>query len=156
MKTTYSNRSGRTSVDSVMTPMIDVVFLLLIFFLTTASFQKIEKMLPGSMAAAPDQQSQGTTPESEPPISNTDLSDVVVEIKLPNGASGKGNVSYVLNGEAVGDFDKLTERLTGILKVRLDVPIVINPENKVPVGEAIRVYDMVRSQGAVAPFLVAR
>ena len=154
MKTTYSNRSGRTSVDSVMTPMIDVVFLLLIFFLTSASFQKMEKMLPGTKAAAPDQQSQGTNPDSEPPTTNTDLSDVVVEIKLPNGVSGK--VSYMLNGEAVGDFDKLTERLTGILKVRLDVPIVINPDNKVPVGEAIRVYDMVRSRGAVAPFLVAR
>ena len=48
MKTNYSNPRGRTSLDNMMTPMIDVVFLLLIFFLTTASFQRLEKLLPSS------------------------------------------------------------------------------------------------------------
>jgi len=156
MKTTYSNRSGRTSVDSVMTPMIDVVFLLLIFFLATSSFQKLEEMLPSAVAAAPDQQKQGSVLDTEPPVSENDLSDVVVEIKIPTGQSDSGTVTYVLNGIVMDSYQVLATRLAAILKVRLDVPIVIDPEDKVPSGEAIRIYDMVRSNGAAAVFLVAR
>jgi len=156
MKTTYSNRSGRTSVDSVMTPMIDVVFLLLIFFLATSSFQKLEEMLPSAVAAAPDQQKPGSVLDTEPPVSENDLSDVVVEIKIPTGQSDSGTVTYVLNGIVMDSYQVLATRLAAILKVRLDVPIVIDPEDKVPSGEAIRIYDMVRSNGAAAVFLVAR
>ena len=35
----YVDRRGDASMDSTMTPMIDVVFLLLVFFVWTASFQ---------------------------------------------------------------------------------------------------------------------
>ncbi|HBT77287.1 MAG TPA: hypothetical protein DEB39_10285, partial [Planctomycetaceae bacterium] len=33
-----------------MTPMIDVIFLLLIFFICTASFQRIEQLLSANLA----------------------------------------------------------------------------------------------------------
>ena len=156
MKTTYSNRSSRTSVDSVMTPMIDVVFLLLIFFLSSSSFQKLEKLLPSAVAASPDPKPQGAGSDPQPDTPTTDLSDVVVEIQLPAGDAAAQTVRYVVNSEPVDGYQTLEARLKAILKVRLDVPIVIDPADRVPAGEAIRVYDMVRLNGATAVFLVAR
>ncbi|MEA1952290.1 MAG: biopolymer transporter ExbD, partial [Planctomycetota bacterium] len=40
------HREGRERLDVKMTPMIDVIFLLLIFFVCTASFQMLEEVLP--------------------------------------------------------------------------------------------------------------
>ena len=39
----------RGDLEISMTPMIDVVFLLLVFFVWTASFQVVENMLPTSL-----------------------------------------------------------------------------------------------------------
>jgi biopolymer transport protein ExbD len=62
----------------------------------------------------------------------------------------------VVNSEPVDSYQTLEARLNALLKVRLDVPIVIDPADRVPSGEAIRIYDMVRLNGATAVFLVAR
>ena len=44
-------QSGPTDIDAAMTPMIDVVFLLLVFFVWTASFQIIEQALPSQLVS---------------------------------------------------------------------------------------------------------
>ena len=156
MRTTYSNRSSRSSIDSVMTPMIDVVFLLLVFFLATASFQRQEKSLTSAVAAAPDAVRQGNQPDDKPPPGLTDLSDVIVEIRRSNNKPSGESVEYKMNGEPIESLKTLTRRIGGILKIRSDVPIVIHPDNNVPAGEAIRVYDMARANGSVAVFLVGK
>ena len=43
-------RASAVDMDSAMTPMIDVVFLLLIFFVWTASFQIVEQILPSEIS----------------------------------------------------------------------------------------------------------
>ena len=48
----YSHSSERA--EAAMTPMIDVVFLLLIFFVWTSSFQAIEAVLPSQLTSAGD------------------------------------------------------------------------------------------------------
>jgi biopolymer transport protein ExbD len=156
VKTSFSNRSKQTSIDSVMTPMIDVVFLLLIFFLTTSSFQKVEKMLSSAAAGAPEKSSQGNNPQDVPPESMTDLSDVVVEIRIPPLPAAVGTLSFLINSESVADAQTLAARLGSILKIRSDVPIVIDPEDKVPAGDAIRIYDIARGLGGTKVYLVAR
>ena len=45
-KSPLVRRAGDIDIDKAMTPMIDVVFLLLVFFVWTASFQIIEHVLP--------------------------------------------------------------------------------------------------------------
>jgi biopolymer transport protein ExbD len=154
VKTSFSNRSKQTSIDSVMTPMIDVVFLLLIFFLTTASFQKVEKMLPSAVAGAPEKSSQGNNPQDVPSEALTDLTDVVVEIRIPE--SPTGSLTYTINSEMVADVSTVAVRLNNILKIRSDVPIVIDPDDKVPAGEAIRIYDIARGMGGTKVYLVAK
>ena len=156
MRTTYSSGSQRASVDSMMTPMIDVVFLLLVFFLATSSFQRLEKTLPSAVASAPDLTQQGNTPEQATPKELTDLSDVIVRIQRPKNVAANNSVEYTMNGEPIANLELLSTRMKVILKVRADVPIVIDPEDDVPAGEAIRVYDTARANGSVAVFLVAR
>ncbi len=155
MRTAYSDPSKSASVDSMMTPMIDVVFLLLVFFLSTSSFQKLEKALPSATAAAPDAQKQGNATEEELQKNLSDLSDVVIRIRIPKEAAAQA-VEYTLNGDTVASSEELTNRMSQLIRVQPNVPIVIDPEDNVPAGEAIRVYDIARANGSLAVFLVAR
>lgn len=156
MRTSYSDPSKSASVDSMMTPMIDVVFLLLVFFLATSSFQKLEKALPSATAAAPDASKQGNVTEQMDPKKLTDLSDVVIRIRAAKEPTASQSVEYTVNGQASSSFEELTTKMSQLIRLRPDVPIVIDPEDDVPSGEAIRVYDQARSRGSLAVFLVAR
>jgi len=140
----------------MMTPMIDVVFLLLVFFLATSSFQRLEKALPSTIAAAPDSQQQGGVVQQETPQSFSDLSDIVIRILNSRNALTPSQVEYSINGESIASFDLVTNRLVRILKVRSDIPLIIDPEDNVAVGEAIRVYDLAKANGSVAVHLAAR
>jgi biopolymer transport protein ExbD len=150
MKTVFSNNVSRPSVDSMLTPMIDVVFLLLIFFLTSSSFQRLEKQLPSASAMPPQQSKQGVSQEPVLPEAN-DFNDIIIKIGNRNGT-----LEYKLQDAVVADIAQLESRLVAILKIRNDVPIIIDPENSVASGEAIRVYDMIRNNGSLSVFLVAR
>ena len=53
----------RDGLDVKMPPMLDVVFLLLIFFVWTASFQIVEQVLPSSVS----EQAGAGEPTNDPP-----------------------------------------------------------------------------------------
>ena len=65
----------RDSLEIKMTPMIDVVFLLLIFFVWTASFQVVEYVLPSELSTLLGNQAAVDVPPPE-----ADFEDVVVRI----------------------------------------------------------------------------
>ncbi|MFN9347572.1 MAG: biopolymer transporter ExbD [Planctomycetota bacterium] len=150
MKTNYSNPRGRTSLDSMMTPMIDVVFLLLVFFLTTASFQRLEKLLPSSVSAKSDT-TLGESKDTPPSPPQEDIHDCVIKIK----AQGD-QIEYQWNGLVVTSLQDIQERLVAILNVRADVPIIVDPEDSILAGDALRVYDTAKRAGATAVYMVAR
>lgn len=150
MKTNYSNPRGRTSLDSMMTPMIDVVFLLLVFFLTTASFQRLEKLLPSSVSAKSDT-TLGESQDTPPIPPQEDIHDCVIKIK----AQGD-QIEYQWNGLVVKSLQDIQERLAAILNVRADVPIIVDPEDSILAGDALRVYDTAKRAGATAVYMVAR
>lgn len=150
MKTTYTNPRGRTSIDSMMTPMIDVVFLLLVFFLTTASFQRLEKLLPGAVSAESKSMSgQNDTPMEVPPAD--DLSDCVIKIRVQDG-----KLAYRWNDVPIESLEALRLRVQAALQVRADIPIIVDPEDEVLAGDALRVYDIAKHFGALSVFMVAR
>ena len=69
-------RGSSSDLDSAMTPMIDVVFLLLVFFVWTASFQIVEQILPSEISAQ-----LGSEPsEIVDPPPEQDFDDIVVAI----------------------------------------------------------------------------
>ncbi|MFO0410482.1 MAG: biopolymer transporter ExbD [Planctomycetota bacterium] len=150
MKTNYSNPRGRTSLDSMMTPMIAVVFLLLVFFLTTASFQRLEKLLPSSVSAKSDT-TLGESKDTPPSPPQEDIHDCVIKIK----AQGD-QIEYQWNGLVVTSLQDIQERLVAILNVRADVPIIVDPEDSILAGDALRVYDTAKRAGATAVYMVAR
>ena len=114
-----------------MTPMIDCVFLLLIFFVCASVGATSEAVLPtelagGGVAAAPPEQ----TPEQ--------LDRLWMKL-LPRD----GRTVAELNGTTHPDLDALSAVLTGLKKAGAagDMPVVLDVAAEVPLGDAIRVYD---------------
>ena len=131
-------RGSGTDMDSAMTPMIDVVFLLLVFFVWTASFQIIEQILPSEMSAQ-----MGNEPSelSEPPP-EADFEQVVVKI----GWDGT-QPSWKLNDSEIANLKLLREQLTLISNIKSDAPVILDPAKVVPLGHVIEVYDISKLSG---------
>ncbi len=136
-----------------MTPMIDVVFLLLIFFLTTSSFEIIEQLLPSGIS---DQgmQASGQAENLPPPESITDINDCIVKIRTQPG----DNPSYIyeFNGTVVEGPQAIFQRLQAIISVRADVPIIVDPDDQVSIASAVEVYDRARAAGGLRVYFAAR
>lgn len=150
MKTRFHAQGDRTSMDSMLTPMIDVVFLLLIFFLTTSSFQRLEKLLPSAVSAESKSQA-GNAADEIPEATDSDLSDCIIKLRLE-----QNGVRYQLNEETMDSLATLTGRMKAIIRIRPDLPIVIDPSDDVAAKDAIQVYDLAKSAGSLAVYLVGR
>ena len=99
MKLSSRKVKGR-SLELNMTSMIDVVFLLLIFFMVTASFVKTERNLDSAIKV--NKQSAATA--------NSFLEPAIVEV-VP-GEAGAGGYVYKLGGR---EFTS-QQALTGVLR----------------------------------------
>jgi len=93
-----TSRSGRhaAKIELQMTSMIDCVFLLLIFFMVTASFQKTEREID---AATKSERVSGQAA--------ADLAPAIVEVV--RGSSG--DFVFRVGGRELGSRDELTELL---------------------------------------------
>ena len=123
----------RGDAELKMTPMIDVVFLLLVFFVWTASFQVVEYLLPTSVSA--EVGSDDTQSEEPPP--DFDFENVVVRI-LWDGA----NPSWSVNDQDTPSLAAVRQRLQVIADIKVDVPVILHPDDGVPIGDVIDVYDL--------------
>jgi biopolymer transport protein ExbD len=125
----------RGSMEIKMTPMIDVVFLLLVFFVWTASFQIVEQILPSNLSVA-----AGTEPTdaTEPPPVK-DFPDVVIRVTW-NGRQP----SWQVNGIPLANLDEVRSRLQQISQIKTDAPVILHPDKNVPLGHVIDVYDLAR------------
>ena len=123
----------RGDAELKMTPMIDVVFLLLVFFVWTASFQAVEYLLPTSVSA--EVGSDDTQSEEPPP--DFDFENVVVRI-LWDGA----NPSWSVNDQNTPSLAAVRQRLQVIADIKADVPVILHPDDGVPIGNVIDVYDL--------------
>ncbi|MGQ9820826.1 MAG: ExbD/TolR family protein [Thermogutta sp.] len=130
-------QAGTASLDLPMTPMIDVVFQLIIFFLCTTSFQPLELRLPsplnlpgslGEAAAVP--------PELE------HLTAVVIRLGRANGAT-----VFTLNQQRYATLDDIRHKLHDLASIRRDVPVILDPAGDVAVAEVIHLYDLCRAEG---------
>ncbi|MBL8850499.1 MAG: biopolymer transporter ExbD [Planctomycetaceae bacterium] len=122
----------------VMTPMIDVVFQLLIFFVIASTGHVAESLLPTQLPAS------GAIASPVPRTERESWADEVF-VKLSRNADGRTVAD--LNGTAYDDLHRLNGVLRALAEVSRDNPIVLDIEDTVPLGEAIRVYDACRSAG---------
>jgi biopolymer transport protein ExbD len=133
-------RRGETN-DVTMTPLIDVVFQLLVFFLWTASFQVVEHALPGSISTL-----GGTAPADTrtPPPPEEDFDEVIVRVSYTGG-----RVAWTVNDSPLGTLNEVRGRLRSIGQINREVPVIVHPDPDTPLGAAINVYDLARVEGFV-------
>jgi biopolymer transport protein ExbD len=122
-----------------MTPMIDVVFLLLVFFVWTASFHAVEYLLPSSLS---QQLGNAAVIDSQDPPPEAEFEDVIVRILWQDD-----HVLWQVNGQDVLSLDEVKQRLQLVAGIKTDAPVILHPDEEVPVGDVIDVYDISRVAG---------
>ncbi|MCH7792017.1 MAG: biopolymer transporter ExbD [Planctomycetes bacterium] len=127
------NKSAPASPTLEMTPIIDMVFLLLIFFLVSTTFHQTEREM---QIALPEAVSAG-------PISIS-LREIIINV----GADGE----IIVSGRTISTDD---------LRVLIHEAVAANPDQKVtvrgdrntPYANIINVLDVCKGAGLQEPFL---
>lgn len=132
-------QSGGDSLELKMTPMIDVVFLLLIFFVWTSSFELPEFDLASAIAEPPAGGSQVSS--TRPPPEAFD--EIVIRLSM-----GDARIMIELNGQLLAGNAELRERLGEILALGVQPPVIIDPSPQITMNDAVRAYDSARLAGA--------
>ena len=121
-------RNFNTGAD--LTPMIDVVFQLILFFLFSTTFA----FLPGISVNLP--------------VSETAQSEAIASITITADSSGK----LWMNDEAV-TFKTLDSKLAVFDtegKKREDYPVTLEADEKVTNGTIVKLFDVLRKNGFAA------
>jgi biopolymer transport protein ExbD len=121
-----------------MTPMIDVVFLLLIFFLWTSSFEQPEFDLPSALAEPPAGLSEDQPSDAPPPA----IDELVVTI-----AGDPAAPRLALNGNPLASVEVLADRLAEVVALGAQPPVIVDPLPEMPMDVVIEVYDLARGVG---------
>jgi biopolymer transport protein ExbD len=121
--------TGRRKPDVQMSPLIDVVFLLLIFYAVTTQFvtdERLKLKLPEAKTA----ESEGVGKEEMPP-----------EVKV--AADG----TIWINDEIVPE-DELEERMQILVDGAPDKAVILKGDRDADYGIVVRVLDTARAAGA--------
>ncbi len=120
-----------------MTPMIDVIFQLIIFFLATSSFQSPEEVLPSNMSL-PGSTSQAV--KVDPP--EEDLDEVVVKVLWRDGEP-----RWEINQRQYEQLSQVEGVLSAVAGFQADLPVRLDVEGVVPIENVIDIYDLCRRIG---------
>lgn len=116
-----------------LTPVIDIVFLLLIFFLVATTFQQAEREI------------QVALPEAE---SASPLSAVLREIVINVRADG----SLIVGGAAMA-LEDLRSLVRDATERNPDQKVSVRGDKDAPYGSVARVLDVCKASGVGEPFL---
>lgn len=129
-----------------MTAMIDVVFLLLVFFLWTSRFDEPERDLAAGLSmseAATAGGSERRMIEPPPPDSTPDLVDELIVQINGHGPSRRWSI-----GEAtVQRIDELRQRLGQIAAIGVQPPVIVEPATDIAIEDVIATFDVARQVG---------
>ncbi len=121
-----SRRFVRSNLILDLTPMVDVVFLLIIFFMVSTTFITLESGLPVDL---PEAQSSQPQPSDLPTVTIT--ADETI---------------YLAGAEIV------EENLVASLRMQLDTSgfgvVVLRADKTVPHGLTVRIMDLIKQAGA--------
>jgi len=121
-----------------MTSMIDVVFLLLVFFLWTSSFDEPEFDLASALSLPPIGNSSSAS-EATPML----FDEIVVRIaQFPSGEP-----IVQLNGTELENVSTLITKLQLIAAVGAQPAVIVDPDPAIAMETAIAVYDAARKAG---------
>lgn len=137
MRRTDYSRGQRGNLELPMTPMIDVIFQLIIFFICTSSFRPPEEILPTNLSLPGSVAAQVAV---DPAIK--DLDEVVV--KLLWGDSG---IAWQINDRNYRSLAEVRAVLGAVVQVKSDLPVILDIDQRVPLENVIDVYDLCRHLG---------
>jgi len=136
MKIPHRRRRKELQDGDPMTPMIDVVFLLLVFFICASIGGTADQLLPaelnGSTAAAE------TAPVEEPAVWN----HPAIQIRIEPGANGP---AVLLDNQLLEGVEVLTQRLNQLAAIDSESRIILNIHDEIQVQQFISVYDLCQS-----------
>jgi biopolymer transport protein ExbD len=127
-----------SSFDLQMTAMIDVVFLLLIFFLWTSSFEEPEFDLASALSLPPVGNNQSKVDLPQMPFD-----EIVIRIVQ----SPDGSQQVKLNEAMIPDLSQLKTKLSAIASLGAQPAVIVHPDSAITMEMAIAVYDIARSTG---------
>jgi biopolymer transport protein ExbD len=119
----------------MMTPMIDIIFLLLVFFVCTANFLPPEKVLPMETTLPGDMVAEMVLPD---PVN---LDTVLIQIFFED------ELRWQIEGNQCSSLREVQSILRLIRDVKPDIPVIIESADNVPMENVIDVYDVCRSVG---------
>lgn len=119
-----------------MTPMIDVVFLLLIFFVCTASIQPLEQALRSDLVLS----GAGVLDaEIEP---QPEIEEVIVR-----GVWRADRVAWSVNDSPTPTLEQLRTMLIALAEIDPTLPVIVDADGPTPLGQVVAAYDMSRAAG---------
>ena len=116
-----------------MTPMIDVVFNLLIFFVVTATGSAPEKLLPADLPANGAIVSQ-VVPDEQKPL----VTDVWLKLSLSDEAQA---LQVDMNGTVYQDLDQLKTKLRALAQIGPENPVILDIAPSVQMEQLVDVWD---------------
>ena len=114
-----------------MTPMIDVVFLLLIFFVCASVGQVPEMLLPTKL-------SPGALSAQEVVEPVKPLGDVWIRLRR----TADSRTEFEVQNRLLADFDALKQMLIELADTAPEIPIILDIEGDIPMQDVIAVLDL--------------
>lgn len=135
MRVPIRKREPLRSEDS-MTPLIDVVFLLLIFFVCASVGQVAESLLPTEL----DSGSVSAIAEAE---SNPAATKVWVYLRIEPG----GQLSLRVESRECSDFAELDANLRQLAELTPESPVILDIAPEVPLEALVDTWDICNRAG---------
>ena len=125
-----------------MTSMIDVVFLLLVFFVWTSSFDEPERNI-ASQIAMPAKAAQAIAMDdgSAPPESTLDDQEPRREEVVVRILAGADGLRYQIGAVEAATLSELLSKLQRIASLPTSPLLIVDPDDSVDFEDCIEVYD---------------
>lgn len=122
----YNNSVSDNELAPDLTPMLDILFIMLVFFMLTAGavFQSLELKLPSSVM-------EELTLLNEP-------KHIMLEIR---------ENSYSLDNNAIDSFDDLRKAIPELIKEKPDYELIIAGDKRISIERLLKVLTYLQSQG---------
>ncbi len=138
MKLPQRHDDAEARREQALTPMIDLVFLLLTFWICASVGRVSEQVLATELSGAAI---AAEVPADEPP---PPLGELWVRLTHAAGAT-----AATVNGTTYPDLAQFEEVLRGLAAAdaATALPVILDVDGAVPAGDVVRVYDAARAAG---------
>ncbi|MEM9366246.1 MAG: biopolymer transporter ExbD [Planctomycetota bacterium] len=131
--------------DLGMTSMVDVVFLLLVFFVWTTNFDPPETDVAALTSTREAADATSVRPSREARVATTPpvpVDEIVVRVIHVDGLT-----AWRWNRSPVPSLADLSERFASVAELGLQPPVIVDPADAILTEDAIATYDAARMAG---------